>query len=251
MSGFYTLFHKELLRFWKVGLQSIFAPMIATLIYLFIFSHVLEERAQAYPGVTYPVFLIPGLLMMAMLQNSFANSSSSLIQSKISGSIVFVLLSPLSYMEVFVAYVLASIVRGFLVGTGIYLVILIFFDMPLQSFSWVFIFALIGNGFLGVLGVIAAIWAEKFDQLAAFQNFVILPLTFLSGVFYTIHSLPPFWESISRFNPFFYVIDGFRYGFFGISDVSPYFSLMIVGIGFLAVSWVTLRMLKTGYKLRQ
>ena len=251
MSGFYTLFHKELLRFWKVGLQSIIAPMIATLIYLFIFSHVLEERAQAYPGVTYPVFLIPGLLMMAMLQNSFANSSSSLIQSKISGSIVFVLLSPLSYMEVFVAYVLASIVRGFLVGAGIYLVILIFFDMPLQSFSWVFIFALIGNGFLGVLGVIAAIWAEKFDQLAAFQNFVILPLTFLSGVFYTIHSLPPFWESISRFNPFFYVIDGFRYGFFGISDVSPYFSLMIVGIGFLAVSWVTLRMLKTGYKLRQ
>ena len=250
MSGFYTLFHKELLRFWKVGLQSIFAPMIATLIYLFIFSHVLEERAQAYPGVTYPVFLIPGLLMMAMLQNSFANSSSSLIQSKISGSIVFVLLSPLSYMEVFVAYVLASIVRGFLVGAGIYLVILIFFDMPLQSFSWIFIFALIGNGFLGVLGVIAAIWAEKFDQLAAFQNFVILPLTFLSGVFYTIHSLPPFWESISRFNPFFYVIDGFRYGFFGISDVSPYFSLMIVGICFLAVSWVTLRMLKIGYKLR-
>ncbi len=251
MSGFYTLFYKELLRFWKVGLQSIFAPMIATLIYLFIFSHILEERAQAYPGVTYPVFLIPGLLMMAMLQNSFANSSSSLIQSKISGSIVFVLLSPLSYMEVFVAYVLASIVRGFLVGAGIYLVILIFFDMPLQSFSWIFIFALIGNGFLGVLGVIAAIWAEKFDQLAAFQNFVILPLTFLSGVFYTIHSLPPFWESISRFNPFFYVIDGFRYGFFGISDVSPYFSLMVVGIGFLAVSWVTLRMLKTGYKLRQ
>ena len=250
MSGFYTLFHKELLRFWKVGLQSIFAPMIATLIYLFIFSHVLEERAQAYPGVTYPVFLIPGLLMMAMLQNSFANSSSSLIQSKISGSIVFVLLSPLSYMEVFVAYVLASIVRGFLVGAGIYLVILIFFDMPLQSFSWIFIFALIGNGFLGVLGVIAAIWAEKFDQLAAFQNFVILPLTYLSGVFYTIHSLPPFWESISRFNPFFYVIDGFRYGFFGISDVSPYFSLMIVGICFLAVSWVTLRMLKIGYKLR-
>lgn len=251
MSGFYTLLHKELSRFWKVGLQSIFAPMIATLIYLFIFSHILEERAQAYPGVTYTIFLIPGLVMMAMLQNAFANSSSSLIQSKISGSIVFVLLSPLSYMEIFVAYVLASIVRGLLVGIGIYLVILIFFDMPLQSLSWVFIFALIGNGFLGVLGIIAAIWAEKFDQLAAFQNFVILPLTFLSGVFYTIHSLPPFWEYFSRFNPFFYVIDGFRYGFFGVSDISPYFSLAIVGICFLAVSWATLRMLKTGYKLRQ
>jgi len=251
MSGFYTLLHKELLRFWKVGLQSIFAPMIATLIYLLIFSHMLGERAQAYPGVTYTTFLIPGLVMMAMLQNAFANSSSSLIQSKISGSIVFVLLSPLSYMEIFVAYVLASIVRGLLVGTGVYLVTLIFFDMPLQSLLWVFIFALIGNGFLGVLGIIAAIWAEKFDQLAAFQNFVILPLTFLSGVFYTIHSLPPFWEDLSHFNPFFYVIDGFRYGFFGVSDISPYFSLTIVAICFLAVSWITLQMLKTGYKLRQ
>jgi ABC-2 type transport system permease protein len=251
MSGFYTLLHKELLRFWKVGLQSIFAPMIATLIYLLIFSHILEERAQAYPGVTYTTFLIPGLVMMAMLQNAFSNSSSSLIQSKISGSIVFVLLSPLSYMEIFVAYVLASIVRGLLVGTGVYLVTLIFFDMPLQSLLWVFIFALIGNGFLGALGIIAAIWAEKFDQLAAFQNFIILPLTFLSGVFYTIHSLPPFWEDLSHFNPFFYVIDGFRYGFFGVSDISPYFSLTIVAICFLTVSWITLQMLKTGYKLRQ
>ena len=251
MSGFYTLLHKELLRFWKVGLQSIFAPMIATLIYLLIFSHILEERAQAYPGVTYTTFLIPGLVMMAMLQNAFSNSSSSLIQSKISGSIVFVLLSPLSYMEIFVAYVLASIARGLLVGTGVYLATLIFFDMPLQSLLWVFIFALIGNGFLGALGIIAAIWAEKFDQLAAFQNFVILPLTFLSGVFYTIHSLPPFWEDLSHFNPFFYVIDGFRYGFFGVSDISPYFSLTIVAICFLTVSWITLQMLKTGYKLRQ
>jgi len=251
MSGFYTLLHKELLRFWKVGLQSIFAPMIATLIYLFIFSHILEERAQAYPGVTYTTFLIPGLVMMAMLQNAFSNSSSSLIQSKISGSIVFVLLSPLSYMEIFVAYVLASIARGLLVGTGVYLVTLIFFDMPLQSLLWVFIFALIGNGFLGALGIIAAIWAEKFDQLATFQNFVILPLTFLSGVFYTIHSLPPFWEDLSHFNPFFYVIDGFRYGFFGVSDISPYFSLTIVAICFLTVSWITLQMLKTGYKIRQ
>ena len=251
MSGFYTLLHKELLRFWKVGLQSIFAPMIATLIYLLIFSHVLEERAQAYPGVTYTTFLIPGLVMMAMLQNAFANSASSLIQSKISGSIIFVLLSPLSYMEIFVAYVLASIVRGLLVGSGVYLATLIFFDMPLQSLLWVFIFALIGNGFLGALGIIAAIWAEKFDQLAAFQNFVILPLTFLSGVFYTIHSLPLFWEDLSHFNPFFYVIDGFRYGFFGVSDISPYFSLTIVAICFLTVSWITLQMLKTGYKLRQ
>ena len=177
--------------------------MIATLIYLLIFSHILEERAQAYPGVTYATFLIPGLVMMAMLQNAFANSSSSLIQSKISGSIVFVLLSPLSYMEIFVAYVLASIVRGFLVGTGVYLATLIFFDMPLQSFLWILIFALIGNGFLGALGIIAAIWADKFDQLAAFQNFVILPLTFLSGVFYTIHSFAAFLGGTFTLQSFF------------------------------------------------
>jgi len=250
MSGFYTLLHKELLRFWKVGLQSIFAPMLAALLYLLIFSHVLEEHAQAYPDVPYTVFLIPGLVMMAMLQNAFANSASSLIQSKVSGSIVFVLLSPLSYMEIFLAYVLASVVRGLLVGLGIYLAALIFFELPLRSLLWVFLFALMGNGLLGALGIIAAIWAEKFDQLAAFQNFVILPLTFLSGVFYTIHSLPPFWENLSHFNPFFYVIDGFRYGFFGVSDISPYVSLAIVAACFLAVSWMTLQMLKTGYKLR-
>ncbi len=250
MSGFYTLLHKELLRFWKVGLQSIFAPMLAALLYLLIFSHVLEEHAQAYPDVPYTVFLIPGLVMMAMLQNAFANSASSLIQSKVSGSIVFVLLSPLSYMEIFLAYVLASVVRGLLVGLGIYLAALIFFELPLRSLLWVFLFALMGNGLLGALGIIAAIWAEKFDQLAAFQNFVILPLTFLSGVFYTIHSLPPFWEDLSHFNPFFYVIDGFRYGFFGVSDISPYVSLAIVAACFLAVSLMTLQMLKTGYKLR-
>jgi len=153
-------------------------------------------------------------------------------------------------MEIFLAYVLASIVRGLLVGVGVYLATLIFFEVPLRSFLWVFLFALMGNGLLGALGIIAAIWAEKFDQLAAFQNFVIVPLTFLSGVFYTIHSLPSFWKGLSHFNPFFYVIDGFRYGFFGVSDTSPYFSLAIVAACFLTVSWITLQMLKTGYKLR-
>ena len=250
MTGFYTLFYKELLRFWKVGFQTVFAPLLTTLLYLLIFSQVLGEHVQAYPGVAYTVFLIPGLVMMAMLQNAFANSSSSLIQSKVTGNIVFVLLSPLSYREIFLAYVLASVARGLLVGLGIYLVTLGFFAVPLHSFVWVFLFAMTGSALLGAMGVIAGIWAEKFDQLAAFQNFIIMPLTFLSGVFYSIHSLPPFWQSLSRFNPFFYMIDGFRYGFFGQSDVSPDFSFMIVAICFLAVSWLTLRMLKSGYKLR-
>ncbi|PTR06606.1 ABC-2 type transport system permease protein [Nitrosospira sp. Nsp5] len=250
MTGFFTLLHKELLRFWKVGLQTVFAPMLSTLLYLLIFSHVLEEHVQAYPGVAYTVFLVPGLVMMAMLQNAFANSSSSLIQSKISGNLVFVLLSPLSYQEIFLAYVLASVVRGLAVGLGVYLVTLGFFEIPVSSFLWVFVFALMGSALLGALGIIAGIWAEKFDQLAAFQNFVILPLTFLSGVFYTIHSLPPFWQGLSHLNPFFYMIDGFRYGFFSVSDISPYASLGIVAACFLAVSWLTLRMLRAGYKIR-
>ena len=250
MSGFPTLLYKELLRFWKVGFQTVLAPMLSTLLYLMIFSHVLEGRVQVYPGVAYTVFLIPGLVMMAVLQNAFANSSSSLIQSKISGNLVFVLLSPLSYREIFLAYVLASVVRGLAVGLGVYLVTLGFFEVPLRSFVWVLIFASMGSALLGALGIIAGIWAEKFDQLAAFQNFVILPLTFLSGVFYTIHSLPPFWQGLSHLNPFFYMIDGFRYGFFSVSDISPYVSLGIVATCFLAVSWLTLQMLKKGYKIR-
>jgi ABC-2 type transport system permease protein len=224
--------------------------MVSTLLYLLIFSHVLEEHVQAYPGVAYTVFLVPGLVMMAMLQNAFANSSSSLIQSKITGNLVFILLSPLSYREIFFAYVTASVVRGLAVGLGVYLVTLTFFDVPLSSFPWVLMFALMGSALLGAIGVIAGIWAEKFDQLAAFQNFVILPLTFLSGVFYTIPSLPPFWQGLSHLNPFFYMIDGFRYGFFRASDISPYVSLGIVATCFVAVSWLTLQMLKRGYKIR-
>ncbi|PTQ79062.1 ABC-2 type transport system permease protein [Nitrosospira multiformis] len=250
MTGFLTLLYKELLRFWKVGFQTVFAPMVSTLLYLLIFSHVLEEHVQVYPGVAYTVFLVPGLVMMAMLQNAFANSSSSLIQSKITGNLVFILLSPLSYREIFFAYVTASVVRGLAVGLGVYLVTLTFFDVPLSSFPWVLMFALMGSALLGAIGVIAGIWAEKFDQLAAFQNFVILPLTFLSGVFYTIPSLPPFWQGLSHLNPFFYMIDGFRYGFFRASDISPYVSLGIVATCFVAVSWLTLQMLKRGYKIR-
>jgi ABC-2 type transport system permease protein len=250
MIGFLTLLYKELLRFWKVGFQTVFAPVVSTLLYLMIFSHALEDHVQAYPGVPYTVFLAPGLIMMAILQNAFANSSSSLIQSKVSGNLVFILLSPLSHSDIFFAYVLASVIRGLAVGLGVYAVTIAFFDIPVHSFLWIFAFALMGSAFLGALGIVAGIWAEKFDQLAAFQNFVILPLTFLSGVFYTIKSLPAFWQGLSHLNPFFYMIDGFRYGFFKASDVSPFLSLGIVAAAFLSVSWLTLRMLKSGYKIR-
>lgn len=250
MTGFVTLLYKELLRFWKVGFQTILAPMISTLLYLLIFFHVLEAHVEVYPNVAYTVFLIPGLVMMAVIQNAFANSSSSIIQSKISGNIVFILLSPLSYRAIFFAYILASIARGLLVGLGVYLVTLIFFEVPLQLPIWAFLFVILGSAILGAMGLIAGIWADKFDQLAAFQNFIILPLTFLSGVFYTVHSLPVSWQVLSHLNPFFYMIDGFRYGFFGVSDISPYVSLGIVAICLILISTFTIRLLRSGYKLR-
>lgn len=250
MRGVWTLFKKEILRFWKVSFQTVAAPVITALLYLLIFSHVLEAHVQVYPGVSYTAFLIPGLMMMSLLQNAFANSSSSLIQSKVMGNVVFLLLTPLSYVEFFLAFVLAAIIRGLVVGVSVWLVALLYVDIPVAHPALILIFALLGGGLLGTLGIIAGIWAERFDQMAAFQNFIIMPLSFLSGVFYSIHSLPPFWQTVSHLNPFFYMIDGFRYGFFGTGDIAPEISLAVVGASFLLLSWVTLRMLKSGYKLR-
>lgn len=250
MSGFRALLRKELLRFWKVGFQTVAAPVLTAILYLLIFGHALNGRAQAFGSVDYATFLVPGLVMMSVLQNAFANSSSSLIQSKVTGNMVFVLLAPLSYVEFYSAYTLAAIVRGAVVGICVWLVTLPFIDLGLPHPLWALLFALLGSAVLGSLGVIAGIWADKFDQLAAFQNFIILPLTFLSGVFYSIHSLPDFWQSLSHLNPFFYMIDGFRYGFFGVSDVSPYFSLVVVTAFFVLLSAATLALLKRGYKLR-
>ncbi len=235
---------------WKVGFQTVLAPVLTALLYLLIFSHVLAQHVEVYPGVHYTAFLIPGLMMMAMLQNAFANSSSSLIQSKITGNIVFVLLAPIAYWEFFAAYVLASMLRGLVVGIGVYLAALWFAQPPLLFPIWIILFAVLGSAMLGSLGVVAGMWAEKFDQLAGFQNFIIMPLTFLSGVFYSIHSLPPFWQTLSRFNPFFYMIDGFRYGFFGVSDISPWVSLMVAGGCMLGLTLLSLGLLKSGYKLR-
>lgn len=250
MTGLWTLFYKELLRFWKVGLQTILSPVASTLLYLLVFSQVLEAHVQVFPGVGYTAFMIPGLVMMAMLQNAFANSASSLIQAKMGGSIVFILLPPLAYWEFFAAYAAAAIVRGLVVGGGVALAGWWFTPVPLAQGLWVLAFALLGCAVLGAAGVIAALWAENYDQLAAVQNFVIMPLTFLSGVFYSIHALPPFWQGLSHFNPFFYMVDGFRYGFFGVSDVSPWLSLSIVSGAFLALSWAALQLLRSGYKLR-
>jgi ABC-2 type transport system permease protein len=248
--GFKTLFQKEVLRFWKVSLQTLMAPILTTLLYLLVFGHVLEGRVEIFPGVGYTAFLVPGLMMMAVIQNAFANSSSSLIQSKVAGNVIFLLLAPLSHLEFLGAFVLAACVRGVLVGFGVWAAAAWFVSLPLAHPVTLLLFALLGSAALGTLGMIAGIWAEKFDQLAGFQNFIVLPLSFLSGVFYSIHSLPAFWLTLSHFNPFFYMIDGFRYGFFGVSDVSPWVSLAVVGAFFLMLAGVALGMLKTGYKLR-
>jgi len=250
MQGFATLFRKELLRFWKVSFQTVAAPVLTALLYLLIFAHALEDRVRVYEDVRYTAFLVPGLIMMSVLQNSFANSSSSLIQSKITGSLVFILLTPISYLELFLAYVLASMVRAVAVGLGVLLVTVWFVELRLAAPLWALAFAVLGSGLLGALGLIAGIWADRFDQLAGFQNFIIMPLTFLSGVFYSIHSLPAFWQKLSHANPFFYMIDGFRYGFFGVSDISPAISLAVVGISFALVTAAALAMLRSGYKLR-
>ena len=250
MTGFWTLFHKEWLRFWKVSVQTVLAPVLTALLYLMVFGHALSGRVEVFPGVEYTAFLIPGLAMMSLLQNAFANASSSLMQSKMQGNIVFVLLPPLSHREFFLAYLLAAVARGLIVGGGVLSVTVWFIDLPLAHPLWVVMFAVAGSAVLGALGIVAGIQSDKVDQLAAFTNFIILPFTFLSGVFYSIQSLSPFWQAVSHLNPVFYMIDGFRYGFFGVSDTSPQLSLAIVGASFAGLSWLTLALLRRGYKLR-
>jgi len=250
VTGWRALLYKETLRFWKVGTQTVGAPVLTALLYLMIFGHALGDHVKVYGTVGYTSFLVPGLVMMSVLQNAFANSSSSIIQSKIMGNLVFVLLTPLSPWNWFVAYVGSSIVRGLVVGLGVLVVTVLFVQPTLVAPLWIIVFAVLGAAMLGALGLIAGLWADKFDQMAAFQNFVIVPMTFLSGVFYSIHSLPPLWQTVSHLNPFFYMIDGFRYGFFGVSDVSPWISLGIVGVAWLVVSAIAMYLLRIGYKLR-
>ena len=248
--GAWPLFRKEVLRFWNVAFQTVAAPVLTAVLYLLIFGHVLDKHVEAFPGVGYTSFLIPGLVMMSVLQNAFANSSSSLVQSKITGNLVFLLVTPLSHWAWFVAYVGAAMARGLAVGTGVMLVTVWFAPLRMVEPWWILTFAALGAALLGSLGLIAGLWAEKFDQMAAFQNFIIMPMTFLSGVFYSVHSLPGAWQAVSHLNPFFYMIDGFRRGFFGVSDASPWMSLAVVGLSFAVVAGVALRLLATGYKIR-
>ena len=252
-TGFYgawTLFVKEVRRFMSVMVQTILAPVVTTLLYLLVFGQVLSGEAVHFEGVSYARFLIPGLVMMALMQNAFANSSSSLLQSKMHGNLTFLLLSPLSPGAIVSAFVMAAVVRGLLVGGAVFLAGWWGYGLTWQAAGWILLFAVLSAAVMGGMGLMAAILSDKYDHLAAFQNFIIVPLTFLSGVFYSIHQLPPLWQTLSALNPFFYMVDGFRYGFFLQSDVPLMTSLMVTA-GFLAVViGINLFLLHKGVKIR-
>jgi len=248
--GFLTLLYKETLRFWKVSMQTVLAPVVTTLLYLMIFAHVLSGHVDVFPGVPYGSFLVPGLAMMTVLQNAFANSSSSMVQSKMTGNIVFMLLPPLSPAEIVGAYVLASVLRGLVCGAAVLAIGALFVPLSIAHPFAVLAFAVAGAAALGALGLVAGLHADKVDQLAAVQHFVVVPLTFLAGVFYSVHSLPPFWQTASHLNPVFYVVDGFRWGFFGASDVHPALCAAVVAGTCLLLVGVALLLVRSGYKLR-
>ncbi len=248
--GLYTLFAKETQRFMKVVVQTVLTPIITVLLYLVIFASVLQDHIEVYPNISYTQFLIPGLMMMSIIQNAFANTSSSLFQSKMQGSVVFMLISPLSNLEIFLAFVGAAVLRGVLVGIGVWLAALWFVSLPIFNVWAIISFTLLGSALLGALGLIASLISDKWDHISAFQNFVILPLVFLSGVFYSVDKLPGIWNQVSYYNPFFYMIDGFRYGFLGVSDINVLISLSIVSTFLVATVMACLWLLSTGYKLR-
>lgn len=248
--GMWTLTVKEVKRFWSVLGQTVTAPVITAMLYLLVFAQVMQGRVEIYPGVSYTQFLIPGLIMMSIIQNAFANTSSSMAQSKIMGNLVFVLMAPLAAWEMFLAHLAASLLRAALVGSVLFAATWPFVHLPVDSLTVLVGMFLLAGGSLAVIGLIAGIVASKFDHLAAFQNFLILPASFLSGVFYSINSLPEFWMRVSHFNPFFYMIDGFRHGFLGVGDVALWQCFAWTGGFFVFASAVCLWMLATGYKLR-
>ncbi|WP_293370263.1 ABC transporter permease [Nevskia sp.] len=250
--GFYTLLKKEVMRFWSVLGQTVTAPVLTALLYLLVFAQALQGRVvSGYDGISYTQFLLPGLVMMTVLQNAFSNTSSSLAQSKVNGNIVFVLMAPIGHWEIFFAYVGAALVRALLVALAMLAVAGPMVGLPIAHPLALLAMFLLAGSALAVLGIIAGIVSTKFDHLAAFSNFIITPLSFLSGVFYSVHSLPEPWFTASHLNPFFYMIDGFRYGFFGHADVSIWLSLGWTFGFFVLMASICMWMLVTGYKLRK
>lgn len=249
--GLYTLIEKEVGRFIKVYTQTIIAPMITTLLFFTVFALAFGgANRMTEEGVPYLEFLAPGLIMMSMVQNAFANTSSSLVISKIQGNIVDILMPPISAGEILSGYLIGAVIRGFVIGIVTILAMAIFVHMNIHSIGIIILFALLGTILLGTLGIAAGIWSEKFDHIAAVTNFIVTPMTFLSGTFYKIDMLPEFWRFLAHANPFFYMIDGFRYGFIGEHDGNIYIGIVLLsGVNLLLIV-LTYWMFRTGYKIK-
>ncbi|MBS56680.1 MAG: multidrug ABC transporter permease [Rickettsiales bacterium] len=245
-----TLFKKEVFRFLKVGIQTVIGPAISSLLILAVFSLALGRSVNQINNVNLSEFIAPGLIMMTMLQNSFANAASSIGQSKFQGNIVDILMAPLSDYELAIGYILGSIARGIICGLITYLAILIFIPLGIHSFFALFFYSLMGCFMMGSVGTMVGIWADKWDQQQGITNFIVLPLTFLSGTFYSISRLPEFWQTFALFNPFFYNIDGFRYAFIGQSDTKLLTGAIILIFLNICLFFLCYLMFRKGYKLK-
>ncbi len=248
--GVWTLYVKEVRRFAKVGFQTVLAPVISTLLFLLVFTLAFGDLRPAVNGVAFTQFLVPGLVMMAILNNSFANSSSSLIVSKVQGNAVDFLMPPLSAAELSIAFIAGAATRGIFVGAVGVLCIIPFMHITIAHPAMAFWFALNAALMMGMVGLMAGIYAQRFDHLSAVQNFVLLPLTFLSGTFYSVKILPPAFQQLSAVNPFFYLIDGFRYGFTGVADGSIVHGILYTGVINLGLAVASFAMLRSGWRLK-
>ena len=247
---FLTLIKKEVFRFLKVGIQTIIGPAISSLLFLAVFSLALGRSVNSINGIDLPYFIAPGLIMMTMLQNSFANSASSIGQSKFQGNIVDILMAPLNNIELALGYIIGSVIRGIICGITTTLGVLIFIPLQIYSIPALLFYTFMGCTMMGSLGTIVGIWADKWDQQQGITNFIVLPLTFLSGTFYSISRLPDFWQTVSSFNPFFYNIDGFRYAFTGVSDSSILNGVIILLIINILLIIFCYFMFRSGYKIK-
>jgi len=249
--GAWTLFTREVRRFLKVKMQTIVTPALTAMLYLIIFRYAMGDRQVPGMDVDYFTFLVPGLAMMAMLQNAFANTSSSIIMGKVMGMHIYLLMAPLSAIEVVAAFLAAAVVRALVVVIVFLAVLFPFVDLHLLHPGLMLFYGICGSIIMGGLGLVAGIWAKDFDHIAMVTNFVILPLTFLSGVFYSVKQLPELWQQINHANPFFYLIDGFRYGFLGTGDTDPYASIFIVMATVLLTVFACWQLWRTGWRMKE
>ncbi|MFB6356744.1 MAG: ABC transporter permease [bacterium] len=254
MRGFWTLTKRELRRFLTLPNQTIFPPVMMAILYILIFGYAIGKSIDkiAIGGQTFPylVFILPGLIMMGIINSGYSNSTTSLFIARYEHFIQDLLVSPLSYLKIVTAYIIGSTVRGVIVGSLSYVVAWIFVDFYMHSLPFVVLFMVISAATFGSFGILVGLWAERWDNIAVFMNYLITPLVFLGGVFYSIDSLPGIWKELSMFNPIFYMVDGFRYGMLGVSDVSPYRSLAVLLAMFVILTGFAFHLFKIGWKLR-